>query len=141
MNFFYIIFIILFTLGLAYFGYSLYKKEKNKVVDVSFKENNEFSKQITTQSVIYLFYTDWCPHCKETKEKWNTISKDPNFNKYINFVKINCEMKKNKKIEKEFNITEYPTIILVLNNKKYYFDANLEEESLKKFLLFAYKNK
>ena len=124
---------------LAYYMYKTYYLPiKNK----TYVENKEYLKGEYHEGLeLMYFYTDWCPHCKETKEKWNTISKDSNFNKYINFVKINCEMKKNKKIEKEFNIKEYPTIILVLNNKKYYFDANLEEESLKKFLLFAYKNK
>ena len=141
MSIFYILFIILFAVGLGFFGYTLYKKEKNKITNKSFTENNEFIKEINTKSTIYLFYTNWCPHCKETKEIWNNISLNPEFNQYITFVKINCELKKNKQIEKEFNIKEYPTIILVLNNKKYYFDANLEENSLKKFLLFAYKNK
>ena len=34
----------------------------------------------------------------------------------------------------EFNIKEYPTIILVMNNKKYVYDANLSELTLNKFL-------
>ena len=142
MSIFYIILIILFTFFLIYIAYNFYKKTNKEIhnKENSFLENKEFLHGTKVTSGLYLFYTNWCPHCKDTLQVWNKISKDPVFNKYINFVKINCENKKNKAYEDEFKITEYPTIILVYKNKKYYFDANLEEEILKRFLTHVYKN-
>ena len=34
----------------------------------------------------------------------------------------------------DYNIKEYPTIILVINDKRYVYDANLSELTLYKFL-------
>ena len=47
---------------------------------------------------------------------------------------IDGENKENKLFLKEFNIKEYPTIILLKNNKKYIFDAKLEKNRLLEFL-------
>ena len=40
----------------------------------------------------------------------------------------------------DFNIKEYPTIILVMNNKKYVYNANLEKLTLNKFLQAVVEN-
>ena len=57
----------------------------------------------------------------------------------INFFDIDCENKNNKLLVKEFKVKEYPTIILLLNDKKYIYDANLNKETLKKFILAVYE--
>ena len=141
MSYFYIIFGLLFAGTLIFIGYSLYKEPLNKIKkdNSKFIENKEhiFGSK-TNKGILYLFYTNWCPHCKDTITTWDTISeKYKNYN--IHFTKLDCDYKKNKRIVNNFEIKEYPTIIFVYKEKKYYFDANLEEEVLNKFLSYVYK--
>ena len=63
------------------------------------------------------------------------------FNQFnINFAEIDGENKLNSRLLENYNITEYPTIVLAKKNKKYIFDANLEGETLYKFLSSVYDN-
>ena len=139
MNYIYIFFIILFTaitIYISYKFYNYYNKNNNK----KFIENNEYSEgKIIDNAQVLLFYVDWCPHCNNTINVWEDIKKSYNFDKInLSFKTINCEDKSNKQIVKSFNIKEYPTIYLVIDNKKYYFDANLEKETFYKFLNAIY---
>lgn len=106
-----------------------------------FIENGEFFKnKKIINSELYLFYTNWCPHCKTALKTWKQLENDSTFDKYkINLFKINCDDKENKTIVKDFNITEYPTIVLLLNDKKYIYDTNLQKESLERFILAVYQ--
>ena len=78
--------------------------------------------------------------CKTTMKTWKEVKGDVDFKKFkINFFDIDCENKNNKLLVKEFKVKEYPTIILLLNDKKYIYDANLNKETLKKFILAVYE--
>ena len=138
MNYIYIALLLFFIVGLYYIRKYLYNNfinDHNK----TFVENNEFIfKNVNKNDIIYLFYVDWCPHSKEAVDVWETIVSDEQF-KYFNFIKIDCENKKNKDIVKKFNIKEFPTIIFVKDNKKYIFDAKLTKPKLKLFLTNVYK--
>ena len=120
MNTFYIIIILLF-IGACFYSAYVYFQEHIKKKDRVFIENQEFfKKKKLNDSQLYLFYTDWCPHCKKTIDIWNDIEHDYTFKKYkMYMVKINCDDKENQALVKDFNINEYPTIVLSLNNKKY----------------------
>ena len=104
-------------------------------------ENKEFLKKInSTKGQFYYFYTKWCPHCKDAEPIFESIKKDARFNKYkIDFFKIDCEDKDNKTLALEYKIKEYPSYILVMNGKKYIYDANLNPESLHRFFKAVYK--
>ena len=136
MNFSKIFFSILFTIiciTSAYY-YFMYYKKKNKVLD--YYENNELVEIMkNSNSEFYLFYTDWCPHCKEALPIFDNLKNNTEFADFnINYIKIDCDDKTNKNLVKKFNIKEYPSYILSMNEKTYIFDANLSNESFRKFI-------
>ena len=141
MNFFYIILLILFIAACFYYAYTFYNNYMEEQNKKKFIENGEFLKNKNiVKSELYYFYTDWCPHCKTSMKIWKEIKIDNDFKQFkINFFDINCEDKSNKIIVKDFKIKEYPTIVLLLNDKKYIYDANLNKETLKKFILAVYE--
>lgn len=140
MNFIYTIFFVsLSAIGLAYMAYRIYsqsQKETRKYI-----ENNEFkNKRKGTKSNLLFFYADWCDHCQNSKPVWENIQKDADFQRFnLDFVGIDGEDEKNSEMLKKYNIKEYPTLILEHENKKFIFDANLETETLTKFLTSVYR--
>ena len=125
------------AIGLAYLAYRIYlhtfKKEKH------YLENNEFKNRANMKSNLLFFYADYCDHCQSSKPIWENVKNDVDFEKFnLNFIDIDGENEKNNELLKNYNIKEYPTIILDRDNKKYIFDANLETETLMKFLTTVY---
>ena len=122
--------LFLFCCLIAYFMYKyIYKVNYSK-----FLTNNEYGiKSNKKEGNLILFYTTWCPHCKSTLELWNTIKKNNNYNKYsITFTEIDCD--KDSTVANTYNIEEYPTIILIKNDKKYTYEANLSKVTLDLFI-------
>ena len=133
MSIFYILIIFLFIILGTYLGYRFYKSILI-TKDSKFIENDEFKKKNEKINAdILLFYTNWCPHCKETLKTWDTLRQiniDEDLN--LNYVKIDCE--KDKNTASQYDIKEYPTIILEKDGKKIVFDANLTEQSFIRFI-------
>lgn len=123
--FIYIVLLLLSSLSI----YLLYKYSKKKI-NKEFVENNEYKQtEQINKGDIYIFYANWCPHSMKSLEKINSIKP-----KYTNltFNEIDCE--KNKDMADSYNIDSYPTIVLVFNNEKYYYDAELEETTFYTFI-------
>jgi|TARA_Y100000992_G_C21274337_1_gene499003 thiol-disulfide isomerase/thioredoxin len=141
MNYLHIIIGIIFAICCCIAAYRYYDYYKKKQEEIRYIENKEFLKKaISTESELYFFYTTWCPHCKEAMNTWEGIKKDPRFSKFkVNFMNIDCEDKSNKGLVATYNIEEYPSYVLKLNNKKYIYDANLSNDSLYRFLVATYK--
>ena len=90
-----------------------------------FIENTEHELYNKSEAELYLFSVNWCPHCKDTKIIWDKYTTSYKSSKYeITFIEVDCDKREN--LAKEFKIEEYPTIVLVKNNKKYY-DANTKK--------------
>jgi thioredoxin-like negative regulator of GroEL len=121
-----IIVIIIFG-GIAYY---LYSRNFNN----NFVYNDEYRNiNRSKEGRLILFYVNWCPHSKESLDKWNIIkNKYNNPNHTILFSEVDCE--KDSEIANNYNIKEYPTIILVKDSKNYEYDANLSEDSLNLFI-------
>jgi thiol-disulfide isomerase/thioredoxin len=86
---------------------------------------------------LYLFYTDWCPHCKKTKPEWEQLKKLYDGNKKVNgyslnFIDVDCEA--NPDLANKFNINGYPTIKLVKGNQIIEFDSKPDVKTLETFL-------
>jgi len=131
---------VLFTIaciGSVYYFYKNYKKNKDQQ---QYLENNEFLKKVhSTKGQFYYFYTEWCPHCKEADPIWEKIKTDSRFKDYkLNFIKVDCDAKDNSAVVAEYKIKEFPSYILVINGKKYIYDATLNPESLQKFFKAVY---
>lgn len=142
MNYIYIVLGSLLTGILSYISYKIYVNYKNSLNDDDYVENNEFKKNgDDKEDTLFFFYVDWCNHCQKSKPIWEQIKNNSMFNQFnINFAEIDGENKLNSRLLENYNITEYPTIVLAKKNKKYIFDANLEGETLYKFLSSVYDN-
>lgn len=86
---------------------------------------------------LYLFYTDWCPHCKKTKPEWAQLKKQYENGKKVNgytlnFVEVDCEA--NPDLANKFDISGYPTIKLIKGNQVVEFDAKPDVKTLEQFL-------
>jgi thioredoxin 1 len=127
-------YIVLFTLFSVSF-YLIYTYYTNrKKIKTDFVENNEYKEILDTKNGdIYIFYALWCPYSKTNLEKLKQIEPTYKNTKYnLTFNEIDVDTKAD--MADEYNITSYPTIVLLYNNNKYYYDAELEEDTFKLFL-------
>lgn len=129
----------LLVVGGGYYLYQMYIQRKT----INYRENTEGNgngQSGTGQDVeIYLFYVDWCPHCKTAKPEWEQI-KTKYQGKQINgytlvFHEINCttESPDVTKLMDQFKIESYPTIKMVKNNQIIEFDAKPTQSNLTQF--------
>lgn len=117
----------------AYFLIKSFLKNKRDKERRDFIENTEHEIYNKREAELYLFSVDWCPHCKDTKTIWDKYTTSYKSKKYeITFIEVDCDQREN--LAKEFKIEEYPTIVLVKDGKKYYYDANIKKETLDKFI-------
>jgi thiol-disulfide isomerase/thioredoxin len=140
----------------SYLGYSTYKQsvegfdiEKKKFQNVA--NAQEFAPTVD----IYLFFADWCPHCKTAKPEWDKIKRKYNGKEVhgylVNCIDVNCTddagetttAKHEKKLETKnntaeiihkFGVNSYPTIKLVKDEKPYDFEAKVTEPNLSGFI-------
>ena len=104
----------------------------------TFKSNGSGSDK---QAELMLFYATWCPACTAFKPQWESL-KEQMHGKQINgthiiFTEIDCSDNKNSEIEKkmqQFNITGFPSIILLHNGRKIAFDGSRSKENVSAFL-------
>lgn len=141
MNIFNIGIAFLFVVGFCFMAYRYFSKIQIDSEKKKYLENKEFLKKANTiKSQLYFFYVDWCPHCKTAMNTWEKIQKDPTFSKFnVNFMTIDCENKKHKHLVSKFEIKEYPSYVLFAKNKKYIYDANLNSDSLNRFMTAVYE--
>ena len=76
-----------------------------------------------------LFYTTWCPHCKQTLKEWGAYK---NTRADLLFTIIDCD--KEKEQADLYEIESYPTILMLVNGKKYIFDSNFSKETMDQFV-------
>ena len=110
-------------------GYYVYLK-KYKIYDTQFIPNDEYKPEPQKIECI-LFYTTWCPHCKQTLKDWAKYKVNNEHENAI-FSEIDCD----KHVDKAdyYQIDSYPTIILLYKGNKYIFDSNFTDESMDKFV-------
>jgi thiol-disulfide isomerase/thioredoxin len=85
---------------------------------------------------LYLFKTDWCPHCKRALPIFESLKQEYD-HKLVNghrvmFRVVDCEQE--PKIADKFKIEGYPTIKLVKDDQVIEYDAKPEKEHLVQFL-------
>lgn len=112
--------------GISYFVYKKYLKIDHK----AFVPNDEYRTDLKEYECI-LFYTTWCPHCKQTLKDWE-IYKTDKPREGATFSVIDCDKFPDK--ADFYQIESYPTIIMVVKDKKYIFDSNFSKESMDKFV-------
>lgn len=118
----------------------VYKKYLKNSITPSYVANKEFIKKTGSSSTnscdLYLFYTEWCPHCKNAKPEWEQLEIEyahkPINGYQINFIKVDCEQ--DTELADKYNIKSYPTVKLVSGNQVITFDAHVDKQSLEQFL-------
>ena len=85
---------------------------------------------------LYLFKTEWCPHCKKALPIFESV-KEEYESKTVNgyrviFKVVDCEREPN--VADKFKIEGYPTIKLVKDNQVIEYDAKPDKEHLVQFL-------
>lgn len=151
------IFIVIIFIIFIYLGYNAYsryegfdsKSEKKKYQDVANAQD------FTPTVQLYMFFVDWCPHCKTAKPEWDKIKLKYNNTEVggylVECIDIDCTddfgevtLEKSKygaetptkisEIIKQYDINGYPTVKLVKEGKPYDFEAKITEPNLNKFI-------
>jgi thiol-disulfide isomerase/thioredoxin len=106
---------------------------KNYLKKLNYNPNNEYIKN-NKAGKLMLFYAAWCPHSKTTLKQWyaykEKYSKTGDYS--ISFSEIDCD--ENTNLADKYSIDEYPTIILLLDDKKYIYDAQMNDATLTQFI-------
>jgi thiol-disulfide isomerase/thioredoxin len=103
-----------------------------------FIPNNEFVTDNEKKGEVILFYTEWCPHCKTTMPMWINYKERFDKKKYsISFREVDCDAKLTE--AERYGIDSYPTIILVVNEKRYIYDSEFSPETMDKFINTIFK--
>ncbi len=68
--------------------------------------------KIEGKRVVFVFHTDWCPHCKKLIRETLSSQKVNSFLKNKNFLLTHVNPEKDKQAEKKFKVYGYPTIII-----------------------------
>jgi len=93
--------------------------------------NNEYIKNDKVGQLM-LFYASWCPYSKTTLKQWYSYKENYNGKYKLSFVEIDCD--ENTSLADKYNIDSYPTIILLKDEQKYIFDAEMNDETLTQFI-------
>ena len=131
---------IVFICVSVYIYFNFVKPLFNK----DYVNNREFvNNNYTDDVIIYFFYTEWCPHCKQAKPEWNAFKENINKNKTmyktkIIFREIDCD--KDAGTAEEYNVEGYPTIKLVWKADVYDYDAKPNRTHLLEFINGIVKN-
>ena len=127
---------ILFLLA-GVWVYTTYIKPK---LNREFVPNKEFVKGQASPAVatVFLFGTEWCPHCKAAQKPWVDIKEKVKAGGgsvngvRINFQEVDCD--KEEKLASQYNIKGYPTIKYARGNQVIEYDAKPELASLDQFI-------
>lgn len=98
------------------------------------RKKNRTSKK-NKKHILHYFGTSWCGFCNQFNSEWNNFTKTSRYKKNITFKKtlINDN---NKHLVYMYDITSYPSLILVKNNGDiiHYLSDNRDKHSLDNFL-------
>ena len=106
----------------------VYRQYNKKIIS---NPNNEYIQNNTVGQVM-LFYAAWCPYSKTTLTQWYSYKENYNGKYNISFVEIDCD--KHTNLADKYNIESYPTIILLKDEKKYIYDAEMNDATLTQFI-------
>jgi thiol-disulfide isomerase/thioredoxin len=130
--------VVFIVTGIVYYYKIVLPKVRKSYVD-----NREFIEKdaVSNSATLYFFTTDWCPLSKKALPEWNAFKEKVN-GSYdgvnIDFLEIDCD--KDVETADKFNITGYPTIKLLYNEKIYEYDAKPDRNILGKFLTDIFSN-
>jgi thioredoxin-like negative regulator of GroEL len=125
MNIFILIGLFIILIIITFVLYKRYTKK------IKYNPNNEYIRN-DKESELMLFYAAWCPHSQTTLKQWYKYKETYKGDYKISFSEIDCD--KNPNVADNYDIDSYPTIILLLDGKKYIFDAQMNDATLTQFI-------
>jgi thiol-disulfide isomerase/thioredoxin len=125
MNIFLMIGIFIIFIIISVVVYRQYNKKITSNPNNEYIQNNKVGQAM-------LFYAAWCPYSKTTLKKWYSYKENYKGKYNISFVEIDCD--KDVNLADKYNIESYPTIILLKDEKKYIFDAEMNDDTLTQFI-------
>jgi thiol-disulfide isomerase/thioredoxin len=135
-----VIFILIIFIIVGVYGYRSFYSVPEKTRD--FKDVANADRR-NPQIQIYLFWADWCPHCKKAKPEWVAFSQEYNgkiVNNYeIQTTDIDCSDPNGQDPQvqnmlAEYRVNSYPTIIALKDSQVVGFDAKITKSSLDQFV-------
>ena len=124
------VFIFLAIFSISILLWYLYKSY-SKVDNLTFIPNDEYAQENRLNATVTLYYTEWCPHCKEMMPEWIIYKTNYSSELYdITFADVDCD----KNSADTIDINEFPTIILTRGENKYFYDSKFSEETMNKFI-------
>ena len=118
-----------------------YDKIKNKVSSTDIPNAPAGSQEEVT---ILFFTVNWCPYCMKAQDPWDEFTtthhgKKKNgrtivCKKYDKTAEDDTEKQDAINMSDKYNVTGYPTIIMLKDGKKIEFDAKVSTYSLNKFV-------
>lgn len=87
----------------------------------------------------YMFYTNWCPHCKTSKPVWASLKQSIENGKLkfgdttVKILDVNCESDSNKC--DGYGVDSYPTFKLDAKDKRYEYQGPPDVNEWKRFLV------
>lgn len=120
--------ITVIILGVLYFVYDKYLKEKEGFET----QSNNLDNEVKSGTKLVLFYADWCGHCKKIKPIWDETATEVNTDE-VKMIKVNCGegSEKDQEVMKKYSIDGYPTIIKFINGKPSMYNGDRDSDSFK----------
>ncbi len=72
---------------------------------------------------IVMFYVDWCTFCRRFMPIFGEAASK--YNKDFDFAVVNCEHPENAEIVKKFDISGYPTVIIIDNDLDFQYQISM----------------
>jgi thiol-disulfide isomerase/thioredoxin len=120
------------------YGYNKFYSVPKKSSDYSNVAN---ANRRNPEIEIYLFWADWCPHCKKAKPDWVAFQQQYNgqiVNGYeIKCTDVDCSSDQNAQVQtllSQYKINSYPTVIGIKDSNQIGFDAKITKSSLDQFI-------
>ena len=115
---------------------SFKKKSQNGGKKTKKRKSKTKKRKSNKKIPLYYFWMNGCGWCENFNPTWELLTEK--FNKKINMIKYEMDEPGVSSKLKEYNVTSFPTIILVKNNKPIKFDY--DERSLENFKDFFTKH-
>ena len=120
--------VIIILIATAY--YYIYKTNKNEPFENSSGPPN--LSPSSGESIVALFYADWCPHCVKFKPDFKKASKSLNGQMYknnkLNFVMVDCD--KYKDLSKKYDVSGFPTVKIFSNGSSVEYNGDRSFDGL-----------
>jgi thiol-disulfide isomerase/thioredoxin len=130
-----VITVLFLIVGLYWYKYQK-TQTQNRFKDVSNQNRRNHD------APVYFFHADWCPHCKRAQPEWDAFRNQYDgveINGYIiKCIDVDCTAdppsSEAKAFMNTFNVSSFPTVKMVRDEKTIDFDSKITRTSLGSFV-------